>query len=138
MQKETIQIGQKELTVATDDDPYRNVPEPAKKITWTGSIYGNHKPDLAFDHQFQSGDGGFHSGEGAVGKDLIVDFGKFYQLDKLEYYPRDDAGNGTVTKMNISTSMDGIHWTEPKTYNWDRNGNMKEVDLSSTRARFVK
>ena len=127
----------KELTVATDDDPYRNVPEPAK-ITWTGSIYGNHKPDLAFDHQFQSGDGGFHSGEGAVGKDLIVDFGKFYQLDKLEYYPRDDAGNGTVTKMNISTSMDGIHWTEPKTYNWDRNGNMKEVDLSGTRARFVK
>ena len=125
------------INVVTDDDPYRNIPEPAK-ITWTGKLYGNHKAELAFDHQFQSGDGGFHSDGNSIGQDLIVDFGKFYELDKLEYYPRDDAGNGTVTKMDISTSMDGIHWTEPTTYDWARSADMKSVDLTGTRARYVK
>ena len=42
-------------------DPWRNVPD-AEQITWEGSLYGSHKAELAFDHEFQSGDGGFHSG----------------------------------------------------------------------------
>lgn len=125
------------ITVTTEDDPYRNIPEPAE-ITWTGKVYGNHNPELAFDHTLQTGDGGFHSDGNSIGQDLIVDYGKFYELDKLEYYPRDDAGNGTVTKMNISTSMDGIHWTEPQTYDWASNSEMKSVDLTGTRARYVK
>ncbi len=51
-----------ELTVSTLDDPWRNTPTP-ESITWTGDIYGNHDPELAFDHIYQSGDGGFHSAE---------------------------------------------------------------------------
>ena len=61
-----------------------------------------------------------------------------YQLDKLEYYPRSDAGNGTVTKMDISTSMDGIHWSEPTTYDWARDNTTKTVALSDVKARYVK
>ncbi|WP_278567556.1 discoidin domain-containing protein [Amedibacillus dolichus] len=125
------------VTVTTDDDPYRNVPEPVE-VTWTGDIYGNHNADLAFDRQFQAGDGGFHSNGNSIGQDLIVDLGKFYQLDKLEYYPRSDAGNGTVTKMDISTSMDGIHWSEPTTYDWARDNTTKTVALSDVKARYVK
>ncbi|MEJ8737593.1 discoidin domain-containing protein [Erysipelotrichaceae bacterium HCN-30851] len=125
------------LSITTDDNPYRNVPS-AKKITWTGTIYGNHDANLAFDQVFQNGDGGFHSSNGAIGKELIVDYGKEYKLDKIEYYPRDDAGNGTVTKMDISTSIDGIHWSEPETYNWDRNAKVKTVDYEGKRARYVK
>ena len=125
------------VTVTTDDDPYRNVPEPVK-VTWTGGLYGNHNAGLAFDREFQTADGGFHSDSNAIGQDLIVDLGKFYQLDKLEYYPRTDAGNGTVTKMNISTSMDGIHWTEPTTCDWAQNSEMKSVNLTDVKARYVK
>ena len=43
----------------------------------------------------------FHSGGNDLGKALTVDYGRAYKLDKLEYYPRDDAGNGTVTKMRV-------------------------------------
>ncbi len=125
------------LMVTTEDNPYRNVPSP-KKVTWTGTIYGNHDASLAFDQEFQSGDGGFHSSNGAIGKELIADYGKEYKLDKIEYYPRDDAGNGTVTKMDISTSIDGIHWSESKTYDWERNAKVKTIDCEGKRARFVK
>ena len=137
MQKEIALIRLDPVTVTTDDDPYRNVPEPVE-VTWTGDIYGNHNADLAFDRQFQAGDGGFHSNGNSIGQDLIVDLGKFYQLDKLEYYPRSDAGNGTVTKMDISTSMDGIHWSEPTTYDWARDNTTKTVALSDVKARYVK
>ena len=34
-------------------DPWRNVPD-AEEITWEGSLYGSHKAELAFDHEFQS------------------------------------------------------------------------------------
>lgn len=85
----------------------------AEKITWEGSIYGSHKADLAFDHEFQTSDGGFHSGGNDLGKALTVDYGRAYKLDKLEYYPRTDAGNGTVTKMRIETSLDRCPLDEP-------------------------
>lgn len=93
---------------------------------------------MAFDHEFQSGDGGFHSGGGDIGKALTVDYGKAYQLDMIEYYPRTDAGNGTVTKMEISTSIDGIHWSDAETYTFARDNTTKTVDMTGTTARFVR
>ena len=126
-----------EITLTTDDDPFRNTPTPTN-IEWEGTLYGNHSADLAFDHTFQSGDGGFHSGGGDIGKALIVDYGMSYQLDKIEYYPRDDAGNGTVTQMEISTSIDGIHWSEGETYTWARDNTTKTVDMTGKTARYVR
>ena len=126
-----------EITVTTDDDPFRNVPTPTS-IDWEGGIYSNRTADLAFDHEFQSGDGGFHSSDGAIGLDLTVDLGMAYSLDMIEYYPRDDAGNGTVTQMEISTSIDGIHWSEAQTYTWERNSETKTIDMTGTTARYVR
>lgn len=118
-------------------DPWRNVPE-AEKITWEGSIYGSHKADLAFDHEFQTGDGGFHSGGNDLGKALTVDYGRAYKLDKLEYYPRTDAGNGTVTKMRIETSLDGVHWTSQEV-DWERSAACKTVTFDgAVAARYVR
>ncbi len=125
------------VTYVTDDDPFRNTPTPTE-IDWEGTIYSNRTADLAFDHEFQSGDGGFHSGGGDIGKALTVDYGKAYQLDMIEYYPRTDAGNGTVTKMEISTSIDGIHWSEPQTYDFNRDATTKTVDMKGTTARYVR
>ncbi len=129
-----------ELTVSTLDDPWRNTPTP-ESITWTGDIYGNHDPELAFDHIYQSGDGGFHSGGKAIGESMTVDLGLIYDLDSIEYYPRDDRGNGTVTSMDIALSLDGVHWTDLERQNWERSAETKVVDLktaSNSAARYVR
>ena len=124
-----------EISVKTLEDPWRNVPTP-ETITYEHGIYGNHKVDLAFDHTFQQSDGGFHSAGNALNKPMTIDYGKVYQLDNLDYYPRTDAGNGTVTKMRIETSLDGLHWTK-KEVDWAGNAEKKTVQLD-TRARFVR
>ena len=124
-----------EISVKTLEDPWRNVPTP-ETITYEHGIYGNHKAELAFDHTFQQSDGGFHSAGNALNKPMTIDYGKVYQLDNLDYHPRTDAGNGTVTKMRIETSLDGLHWTK-KEVDWAGNAEKKTVQLD-TRARFVR
>lgn len=72
------------------------------------------------------------------GKALTVDYGRAYKLDKLEYYPRDDAGNGTVTKMRVETSLDGVHWTSQEV-DWARSADCKTVAFDGTvAARYVR
>lgn len=132
-------------TFESDDDPWRNTPVP-KKITWPGGLYGSHSADLAFDQIFQPGDGGFHSsGETwetrGVGIPLTVEYDKAYRLDKIEYYPRDDhptGGNGTVTKMKLETSLDGVHWKTEGEYNFNSDNLMKTMDLEDAAARFIR
>lgn len=124
-------------TFQSAEDPWKDTPKP-QSITWTGTLYGNHSADLAFDQAFQQSDGGFHSGGDALGQTLTVDYGKAYKLDKIEYYPRTDAGNGTVTKMKLETSLDGVHWSEAKEYNWDRNAETKVMDKLNCGARYIR
>lgn len=95
-------------TFTSLEDPWRNVPDVT--ATWSGELYNNQGPERACDHELQTGDSGFHSDGNAIGEELIYDLGQLYSLDKLEYYPRTDEGNGTVRKMDISVSRDGVHW----------------------------
>lgn len=124
------------IDTRTELDPWRNVPTP-QNVSWSGQIYGSHNADLAFDHIFQSGDGGFHSKYGGVNDVMVIDYGKIYKWDKLEYYPRDDAGNGTVTKMDIAYSMDGTNWTELPQQTWARDASMKTANLGVA-ARYIR
>lgn len=130
------------LETESADDPFRLSPDvTAEQITWTGGIYSTRNPILAFDEVFQTGDGGFHSSDGAIGQTLTVDYGNAYVFDKIEYYPRDDAGNGTVTKMRVETSLDGVNWVQhgdtessadadaDLSYNMVRSSAMKTLDL---------
>ena len=126
-----------EKTFQSAEDPWKDTPTP-QTITWTGGLYGNHSADLAFDRTFQKSDGGFHSDGNAIGQTLTVDYGKAYEIDKIEYYPRDDAGNGTVTKMKLETSLDGVHWSEAKEYTWERNKDTKLMDKLSCGARYIR
>ena len=156
--KEGHSVWSEVFEAETADDPFRLSPDvTADQITWSGSIYGSHNPILAFDEVFQSGDGGFHSDGNSIGQTLTVDYGNAYVFDKIEYYPRDDAGNGTVTKMRVETSLDGINWvqhgdTESSTaadadlsYNMVRSKDMKTLDLrdpntgdDSIGARYIR
>ncbi|MFR2445867.1 MAG: discoidin domain-containing protein, partial [Thomasclavelia spiroformis] len=108
-------------------DPWRNTPKPVN-IDWTGRIWGNHNVSLAFDNVLQSGDGGFHSNNGGINETLTVDYGKGYNFETVEYYPRDDAGNGTVTQMEFSTSLDGVNWSETRTFDWTADATVKTID----------
>ena len=91
----------------------------------------------------------FHSTGDVVSnaEPFILDFGAAYKLDKFEYYPRDNYSNGTVSKMDIYTSLDGLHWVkvhngddEVWTYNTGLTviENVQTVDLSGNAARYVK
>lgn len=101
------------LETQSAEDPFRLTPEvTADQVTWEGDIYGSHNAILAFDQAFQTGDGGFHSDGNSIGQKLTVDYGNAYVLDYVEYYPRDDAGNGTVTRMMVETSLDGVNWIQ--------------------------
>ena len=133
-------------TAASLLDPWRNVPE-GEVIKWDGGDSWGALEN-AFDHNISKGNM-FHSTGDSIGKEMIIDYKKAYQLDKFEYYARNDNyGNGTVNRMTISTSLDGVHWTVVQDGNtqqrWTYNGNLsveenkKVVDLKGKAARYVK
>src|SRR5699024_131629 len=121
-----------------------NVPE-SEVTKWNGGdSWGNL--ENAFDHSLGNM---FHSSGDAIGEEMIIDLKKAYQLDKFEYYARNDNyGNGTVNRMTISVSLDGTHWTTvqdgttQQRWTYDKNASIEEnkkvVDLSNQAARYVK
>ena len=132
------------ITIQTDDNPYRNVPTVTP--TWS---YGDSWGDVedGFDHDTNTM---FHS-TNAVTPDqmLTLDLGAAYQLDKLTYQPRmDNKGNGTVYRMDVYASLDGVNYTKV----WDGNANdawtydrtnmevddIKEMPLNGLKARYLK
>ena len=121
------------LEAESADDPFRDSPNVTEdQVTWTGGIYGGRNAIRAFDEVLQSGDEGFHSSDNAIGQTLTVDYGNAYILDKIEYYPRTDAGNGTVTNMRVETSLDGVNWVQ---HGDDGSSADADADLSFVMAR---
>ncbi|MBR7178774.1 MAG: discoidin domain-containing protein, partial [Oscillospiraceae bacterium] len=126
-------------------DPWRNVPDAT--VSWNG---GDNWGKLAYATDHDTGTM-FHSTGDVVSsaEPFIFDFGAAYKLDKFEYYARsDNYGNGTVEKLDIFTSLDGVHWIEAhdgdtaEVWTYDANAtveeNVKTVDLSGNAARYVK
>ena len=69
-------------------------------------------------------------GEGnAVPFDITLDLKSVNQLDKIQYIPREDAGNGTILSGSISFSTDKIAWSEPVGFAWDRSGDVKTFEF---------
>lgn len=133
-----------EIEATTSQDPWRNVPTP-ENVIWTGGDqYGALKN--ATDHDTNTM---FHSTGDVVTNAVpfILDYGSAYQLDKLEYYPRDNYGNGTVQQLDVYTSLDGVHWIQQydgsSQDNWTYDTgkpvteNVKTVSLTGA-ARYVK
>lgn len=74
----------------------------------------------------------------AVPFDLIVDLNSVNQLDKFEYLPRLDAGNGTLGKGTVYYSMDKSNWHEAGTFDW-KGGDVKTfVFTEHPTARYIK
>ena len=71
--------------------------------------------------------------------DLVADLNSINQLDKFQYVPRDNAGNGTLLKGTVSYSMDKQNWTEAGTFEWKRDNSVKTFTFSEQpTARYVR
>lgn len=77
-------------------------------------------------------------GETAVPFELVVDLRSVNLLDKMQYVPRSDAGNGTLMRGTVSISMDRQHWTEVGPFDWARTGDVKEIKLPEVNARYIR
>lgn len=64
--------------------------------------------------------------------DLTLDLGSFNTLDRLEYIPRVDAGNGTILEGTWQVSENGKQWSEPKPFSWKRDAEAKTIRFSET------
>lgn len=113
---------------------YRTVIDPLEyaikdlRGTTTCKNQGGQGIDKLFDRDVKSM---WHTDWGndpkAVPFDLIVDLRAVNQLDRLEYIPRDNSGNGTILKGTYSTSIDRQTWSEPKPFEWKRDGETKTI-----------
>lgn len=100
------------------------------KATTTCENQGGQGVDKLFN--FDETDA-WHSkwGKGeAIPFDMDIDLRSINNIDKLQYIPREDAGNGTLLKGTISYSLDKEKWSTPIPFEWAQNGEMKEVKFA--------
>ena len=85
--------------------------------------------------------------EAAVPFDITIDLHAIAQLDKLQYVPRPDAGNGTLLSGTVCASMDRVNWSKPIAFQWAADATPKELSLvpsvatsqqTQTTARYLR
>lgn len=77
-------------------------------------------------------------GAKAVPFELVLDLRSVNQLDKIQYLPR-NRGNGILLKGTISYSMDKVNWSEAGSFEWARNGEVKEFPFPThPTVRYIK
>jgi len=75
----------------------------------------------------------------AVPFELTIDLRSVNMLDKLQYIPRPDAGNGTLLRGSIEYSMDRQHWTHVGEFDWARDNSVKEITFAGNpTARYIR
>ena len=76
---------------------------------------------------------------GAVPFTMEIDLGGINELDKLEYLPREDGGNGTILQGTLSYSTDRKAWSNPVAFTWAADGTMKSfIFEEKDPARYLK
>lgn len=98
--------------------------------------FGLHR---LFDFQ-ESGDiWHTHYSEKAVPFTVTMDLHATITLDKMQYVPRADAGNGTILEADIFTSKDGKTWQAVGTQKWERTPAKKNVVFTDhQQARYIR
>ncbi|XP_072946528.1 alpha-glucosidase 2-like [Epargyreus clarus] len=70
---------------------------------------------------------------------LSFDLGDVYELDKIEYYPRNDAGNGTFLRVQYKFSDDGTNWSElSNVIEFDNDNTVKTIPLDGAKLRYLE
>ena len=80
-----------------------------------------------------------HYSEKAVPFTVTMDLHATITLDKMQYVPRADAGNGTILEADIFTSKDGKTWQAVGTQKWERTPAKKNVAFTDhQQARYIR
>lgn len=125
-------------TTRTKLDRYRNVP---KDISITCSA--SDQPGTPIQNMVD-GDNStmWHTTWGIpqTPMEVKMDLKAVNEIEKFEYTPRPDAGNGTITKYDFSYSIDGRTWKDAVTDGvWARSKDVKTIKLDKpVKARYLK
>ena len=75
----------------------------------------------------------------AVPFELTLDLRGVNQLDRFEYVPREDAGNGTLLKGTVAYSSDRQNWSEPVAFEWKKDNSVKTFPFAGNpSARYLR
>lgn len=78
------------------------------------------------------------SGETNIIK-LNFDLQAVYEIDKVEYLPRDDCGNGTFLKVQYKFSSDGKTWSPlSNIFQWERNNKLKIIKFNGEKMQYLE
>ena len=79
-------------------------------------------------------------GEGtAIPGDVTIDLRSVNKLDRMEYMPREDAGNGTLLEGTVAYSKDRQTWSAPVAFKWERTPDTKTLAFEGNpEARYVR
>ncbi len=82
---------------------------------------------------------GAGKGGSAVPFEMTLDLRSVNELDRMEYLPREDGGNGTLTKGTVSYSTNRQKWSEPVAFEWKKDGTVKTFTFDGApKARYLK
>ncbi|HFU4450797.1 TPA: discoidin domain-containing protein [Streptococcus suis] len=128
-----------ELRVATNEDPWSDAIEGIQATTNITPQDGQGL-DKLFDKQVGHQ---FHSQWGAAVNfpaTISMDLGGTYEVDRIEYYPRNDVGsNGRITKAYFEVSEDGVNWTTDSYYSvWANDNKTKTYKFAVPRVRYIR
>lgn len=74
----------------------------------------------------------------AVPFELIMDLRSINVLDKFEYLPRQNGGNGTLQKGIVYYSRDKVDWQEAGTFEWQGNDVKTFIFKDQPVVRYIK
>ncbi|MBD5282057.1 MAG: DUF5110 domain-containing protein [Bacteroides sp.] len=125
------------INVTTADNPLEFA---ISGITATSSApdQGGARISRLFDHDDREL---WHTkyGEDALPLDIIMDLGSFNTLDRLEYLPRTNAGNGTLLEGTIELSENASDWSPAIPFQWVRDNSTKVITLEGQpMARYIR
>lgn len=80
-----------------------------------------------------------YSNRDATPFDITLDLGSFNRLDRFDYLPRLDAGNGTLMEGSVEISENGKDWSEAGNFTWERNSDTKTFTFEGQPlVRYIK
>lgn len=74
----------------------------------------------------------------ALPQSITLDLHEIKTIGKYTYLPRTGAGNGTISKYTLETSIDGINYTKVAEGTWEVNVAEKVVEFAPTHARYIR
>ncbi|CAH1193023.1 hypothetical protein PAECIP111891_00476 [Paenibacillus allorhizoplanae] len=113
---------------------------PQSQITATAtSQHSGNEASEAFDGESST----FWHSEWApmayLPQSITLNLGGSYTISKLRYLPRQDGtANGNITGYTISTSTDGVSFTNMKSGTWADDASEKTATISPVSAKYVR